>query len=243
MLKKKDIFDTINNHRAGQPEGWQIDVRSYGMKRSRVFAVLAGLLAVVLAGCGQGGAPETAESTTISVDRNGRITYYCVGEFDREYYSLSELTDMVNQEVARFNKDTGKEEAVVADRVETLPDDGTTELVRKVLIVYRFDGYSSFNRFNRELNKRNGDFFYGTVEEALKQGYTLKAPLKNVKDESMKTQEQLMQEAAGNLMITEEKAVIYCPGKVAFLSEGAVLKDEKCVDASGAEGTVYILLK
>lgn len=213
------------------------------MKRSRVFAVLACLLAAALAGCGQGGVREAAEVTSISVDRNGRIAYYCVGDFDRDYYSLSELSSMVTGEVARFNEKAGQEEAVAVDKVDTLPDDGKGNLTRKVLIVYRFDGYSSYNQFNQEFNKGNGNFFYGTVEEALKQGYTLETPLKNVKDESIKTEEQLKQEGTRKLIVTDARAVIYCPGKIACLSEGAALIDEKCVDASAAEGTVYILMK
>ncbi len=232
------------------------------MKRCGVFAVLACLLAAVLAGCGQGSVPEAAGATTISVDRNGRVTYYCVGDFDREYYSLSELSDMVKGEVARFNGNAGKEGAVSVERVETLPDEGGEqqeirawgwrretlpdeegEQTRKVLIEYRFDGYSSYNQFSRDFNKGNGRFFFGTVEEALKQGYTLKTSLKSVKDESLKTEKQLKQEGTGKLIISEEKAVIHCPGKVAFLSEGAVLMDERSVDASAAEGTVYILIK
>lgn len=212
------------------------------MKRCRVFAVLACLLAVVLAGCGRGGVPDAAEVTTISVDRNGRMTYYCVGDFDRDYYNLSELSAMVMGEVARFNENAGKE-AVEVETVETLPDEGTGELNRKVLIVYHFDGYASYNQFSQGYNKGNGSFFFGTVDEALKQGYALQTSLKSVKDDSLKTEEQLKQEGAGRLIITEEKSVIYCPGKIAFLSEGAVLNGERSVDASAAEGTVYIMLK
>ncbi|MCM1192588.1 MAG: hypothetical protein NC123_07800 [Butyrivibrio sp.] len=208
------------------------------MEKSRSFFALACLLAVVLAGCGQTGVRETVESTTISVDRNGGMIYYLTGEFDRDYYSLSELSAMTAAEVEEFNRDTGEEGAVAVEKVETLKEDES-----RILIVWRFDGYKSFNEFNEKFNKKFGSFFYGTVEEAFQQGYIKDALLKSTKDDSVKTEEQLKQEGTKKLIVTEGKAVIYCPAGVTYLSPGAVLNEDGSVDASAADGTVYILMK
>lgn len=202
------------------------------MKKNRRFTALACLLAAVLVGCGQTGVQDEVNSTTISVDRNGGMTYYLVGEFDKDYYNLSELSDMAAGEAEEFNKDAGEKQAVAVDKVEPLQENE-----HKVLIVYRFDGYASFNEFNK------GNFFYGTVEEAFRQGYVKEVQMKSVRDESLKTEEQLRQEGAKKLIVTDEKAVIYCPAKVTYISEGAVLNEDGSVDASSAAGTVYILMK
>lgn len=202
------------------------------MKRNRRFMALASLLAAVLVGCGQTGVQEEVETTTISVDRSGRMTYYLVGEFDKEYYDLSELSAMAADEVERFNRGAEEKQSVVVDKVEVLPENES-----RVMIVYRFDGYASFNEFNK------GSFFYGTVEEAFEQGYVKEVRMKSVRDESLKTEEQLKQEAAKKLIVTDEKVIIYCPAKVAYISEGAVLNEDGSVDASDADGTVYILMK
>ncbi len=209
------------------------------MKKNRRFAVLACLLAMVFSGCGQAKAPEVVEATTISVDKNGRMTYYLVGDFDKDYYSLSELNAMAMEDVARFKQSAeGEQLSVEVERVEAL-----RENENKVLIVYRFDRYESYNRFNEFIQLTEGRFFYGTVNEAFNQGYVTKVQLKNVKDGTLKTEEQLKQDGAKKLIVTDEKVVIYCPGRVACLSEGAVLKEDGSVDASASEGTVYILLK
>lgn len=202
------------------------------MKRNRRFVALACLLAAVLVGCGQTGVQDKVESTTISVDRNGRMTYYLVGEFDRDYYNLSELSAMASDEAEDFNKGAGEKQSVVVDQVETLQEDES-----KVLIVYRFDGYAGFNEFNQ------GNFFYGTVEEAFRQGYIKNVQMKSVRDESLKTEEQLRQEGTKKIIVTDEKAVIYCPAKVTYISGGAVLNEDGSVDASAADETVYILMK
>ena len=208
MLKKKIVFDTINYLT-------DILMRSYTMKRNRRFAVWVCVLMVLFTGCGQAGGMKAVESDTISVEKNGRITYYLVGDLES----------------------AGKDGAAVVDRVEMLPENES-----KAMIVYQFDGYSSFNDFVRKFNKGEGNFFYGTVEEALNLGYTCTA-LKNVKDGTLITEEQLKQEGTKKLIITDEKAVIYCSEKAACLSDGAVLREDGSVDASAAEGTVYILMK
>ena len=100
------------------------------MKRNRRFVVLASLLTVLFAGCGQAGGMEAVESETISVEKNGRITYYLVGDLDRDYYSLSELSAMAADETARFNKSAGIDGAAVVDRVETLPENARIRQLR-----------------------------------------------------------------------------------------------------------------
>lgn len=208
------------------------------MKRSRNFIALVCLSAVLLAGCGQAGVQEAVESTTIYVDKNGGMTYYLIGEFDKNYYSLPELSAKAADEANKFNKGAGEKQSVVVDKVEMLQENES-----KVLIVYRFDGYTSFNEFNEKYNKKYNKIFYGTVDEAFSQGYITKALLRSVKDETVKTEEQLKQEGTKKLIVTDEKAVIYCPAKVAYISEGAVLNEDGSVDASAAEETVYILMK
>lgn len=208
------------------------------MKKSRNFNTLVCLLAVLLAGCGQAGVPEAVDSTTVFLDKNGGMTYYLVEEFDKDYYSLSELSAKAADEADKFNKGAGEKQSVAVDKVETLQENES-----KVLIVYRFDGYASFNEFNEKSNKKLNKIFYGTVDEAFSQGYIAKALLRSVKDETVKTEEQLKQEGTRKLIVTDEKAVFYCPAKVTYISEGAVLNEDGSVDASAAEGTVYILLK
>lgn len=202
------------------------------MNKKGICVALLCLAAVLLAGCSQTGEPEVLETTAISVDKNGRMIYYLVGVFDKVYYDLSELTAMATEEAAEFSGAAGGDPSVKVNRVETLQNDPG-----KVLIVYEFDGCDSFNRFN------GSSFFYGTVDEAVSQGYLQGITLHSIKDGQTMTEAEIRQEGTKKLIITDESAVIYCPMKAAYLSEGAILKEDGGVDASGVEGKVYILMR
>lgn len=204
------------------------------MKRCRMIAAAVCVLTVLLVGCGQSGRPDSVDGTTIVVNKNGGVTYYLVGDFEKEYYSLSELTSMAEEEAAEFSGTEASDgsRAVTVVQVEPLQSDES-----KVTVTYEFDGSDSFNRFTgREL-------FFGTVNEAVSRGYSLDGILKSVKDSALKTEEQLKQDGEKLLIITDARTVIYCPSKVTYLSDGAKLREDGSVDASLAEGMVYILLK
>lgn len=204
------------------------------MKKCRKFAAVVLALAALLTGCGQPEGPETVDGTTVVVDKNGGITYYLVGYFGKEYYSLSELTAMAEEETAEFNaeKVSGEGQAVTVASVGLLESDES-----QAVVTYGFDGGSSFAEFT------GSRFFFGTVNEALSQGYSLDGVLASVKDGSVRTEEQLKEDGEKRLLITDTEAVIYCPSKVTYLGGGGQLKEDGSVDTSQAVGTVYILLK
>lgn len=204
------------------------------MEKCRVFAAAAVfVLTMLLAGCGQSGEPASVDGTTIVVDKNGGVTYYLVGDFDKEYYSLSELEAMAEEEAAEFGgEDTAEGQAVTVIKVEPLQSDES-----RVTVAYEFDGSGSFTGFT------GSELFFGTVNEAVSRGYSLNGILKSVKDGSSKTEQELEKDGEKLLLITDAKAVIYCPSRVTYLSDGADLRDDGSVDASQTEGNVYILLK
>lgn len=204
------------------------------MKKCRKLTALFGVLTVVLAACGQQRVPDTVEETTIAVDKNGGVTYHLVGDFEKEYYDLSELASMAAEEAAEYNgiKASGEERPVTVDKVELLAENED-----RVKIEYLFDSAESFSEFTGEV------LFYGTVDEAVSRGYSLQKNLKSVRDGAQMTAEQLKLDGERSVIITDIKAVVYCPSKVAFLSEGAILREDGSVDVSQAEETVCMVLK
>lgn len=203
------------------------------VKKYSGFATVLCLLALSLAGCGEAKTPDVIEVSTVSVSKKGQISMWFVEEFAEEYYNLSELTAVARAEVETFNFSAGgRSAAVKMEKMELLPEnDG------KVVVHYRFDGWESCNAFNEET------FFYGTVGEALKEGFDAKVVLRNVTDDSLLAGDQFAQEPDRLVIITDVKANIYCPAKVAYLSGAAVLNKDGSVDTMQAEGFVYILLK
>lgn len=202
------------------------------MKSRKRLAALLCLISVCFAGCGQAKVPETIEKSTIIVSDKGQITVHLVEDFDKTYYDLSELTAMARDEAAEYNKSKQKEEAegVAVEQVELLEP-------AKVKLTYRFGNWENYTEFNE------GQFFYGTVNEADENGYLSGVSLKSVKDGSQMNEEQLKENGDRKLIITDADMDIYCPGKVIYISENAAVNEDGSVATAKAEGLVYILIK
>ena len=69
-----------------------------------ISAMLSGVLMLSLAGCGKAAKlPETVVNTSLVVEKNGKVVSYLVNTFDKDFYSLDGLTQMVQEEAEEFN--------------------------------------------------------------------------------------------------------------------------------------------
>ncbi len=192
------------------------------------------ITALMLVGCGAAKVPEIVDVTSIVVADSGEVTSYLVDEFDKDYYDLADLTAMALQEAAQYNTQTqaGERIPLTVEKVEALSDGSN-----KVVVTHKYDSVDTFMNYNGSV------LFYGTVTEAVDAGYSLSVTLKNVKDGTLYSEAQLLQNPDKYLLITNEKAVIYCPRKVTYVSGDAVYNEDGTVDTSQAEGRVLILMK
>lgn len=194
------------------------------------LAAILGLCLLCLAGCGTAKVPEIVESPSVAVGKDGEVSVWQIGAFDKTDYILSELQDMAVREAAQFNSSSGSDAAVTVEKVEALEGE-------KVVVAYRFDGWESCSAFLEE------NLFFGTVADAVLKGIDRGTAMKSVKDNSPLSEDQLLKETDKSLIITDMKANIYCPGKVTYISEGASVNEDGSVDTSGVEGTACILLQ
>ena len=204
------------------------------MKRLGKMALAVCLCILFLAGCGEARVPDVVEAPTVAVSREGEIRVWQVGDFDKSYYNVAELNNMASEEAKDYNATLGRE-AVAVEKTEALEGSG------KVVVSYRFDGWESCGAFCES------SIFYGTMKEAVQSGFysndaVKELVMKNVKDGTAYDGE-ISQETDSCLIVTDMKANIYCPGKVTYISEGAVVNADGSVSSFEAEGPVYILLK
>ncbi|MCM1187879.1 MAG: hypothetical protein NC541_01105 [bacterium] len=197
------------------------------------WAAALGCAAVLtLSGCGHVKVPETVSRTTLVADQSGALTYYLVGYFEKEYYDPAELMLLAEEEVLAFreSKDGEGTGGVSLEKVELLQDTAD-----QVAVVYRFDGSESFSEFT------GSSLFYGTVNEALVGGFDPGDGLISVKDGISKTEEELKEDGEKHLIITDVRALVYCPTGVLALSGGAALTGDGSVDTREAQEEVWIL--
>lgn len=202
------------------------------MKKYAWLMGLLGLCALFLSGCGAAKLPDVIQAPTVSVTKEGEVSVWLMGEFDKGYYSIPELTNMAVSEAAQYCAAQKRDAAAVVEKVENVQGSAT-----KVMVSYKFDSCDSCSEF------LGGVFFYGTVGEAIQKGYGMDVILRSVDDNSLFTESQLKQAADRYLVITDMNANIYCPAAVTHISNGALLNEDKSVNPSAADGPVYILMK
>ena len=209
-------------------------MRQNRMKKC-LTTVLSGILVLSLSGCGQTAKlPEEVVNTSLVVEKDGKVISYLVNTFDKEFYSLDGLEEMVKNEAEEFNAahtDT-PEEALSVKTVQALGDGAMVQVVQE------FDSTDSYAEYNGQ------DLFYGTRVEALAQGNPVNKELVNAADGTPADPDKLEKTLEkGHLIITNASAYIYCPYPVLYISEGVVMGEDGCVDASQSDGVVTILMK
>ena len=206
-------------------------------KRNRQIGKGMGLLlcaTLLLSGCGQARVPENVDITSLVISAKGSVQSYLVEEFDKDYYSVSDLADMVVQEAADYNTghQTTEVTPVTVEKVEVLANDSS-----KVVVVQQFDSAATYEDFNE------GVLYFGHASN-LPEERSIDGNLVSAKDGTAITADLLQKELEKkHIVITDAKAVIYCPYPVAYVSDGAVCREDGGVDTTQAEGLVTILLK
>ena len=76
-------------------------------KYGKLMAVIC-LCTLLLAGCGVAKVPDTVDKPSVAVNKEGEVTVWQVGLFDKAEYVLSELQAMATEEAGRFNSSVGK---------------------------------------------------------------------------------------------------------------------------------------
>ncbi len=199
------------------------------MKHTRLIMPVAVLMlgAAVFTGCGQ----NESTVSTISVDKDGRISYLIYEDFSRDYYDLEELSDMASAEISEYNSEYISEK-IKLESVESMEKDDATF----VKMVMDFDSADDFTVFNEQ------SLFYGTVEEARENGFTLSPSL--VDDNGEKLPEEFLNEHADrHVIITNDRSRIITPFNIEYATKGVRLNGKKEAElADVTADTVQLLL-
>lgn len=187
------------------------------------------LCLLVLAGCGAAKVPDVVEDASLIIDRDGGITSYIAGVFDRDYYDIDELKKMVQEEVAAYNtaNQTGESALVMLEGVQ-VPEGGG----QSVLVSYSYDSAATYQDYTGNL------LFYGTLEEAKKAGWQFEE-LNQMLYDTGKKKSIVSRElstadiAKKHVILLAEGTRVYCPYKVAYISENAQALEDGSITTAG----------
>ena len=145
----------------------------HNITKKVISAMLSGVLMLSLAGCGKvAKLPETVVNTSLVVEKDGKVESYLVNTFDKDFYSLDGLTQMVQEEAEEFNAAHGDaaEPPMAVKAVQMLGDGATVQVVQE------FTDTESYADYNEQ------ELFYGTRVEALAEGISVDLGLVSAAD-------------------------------------------------------------
>lgn len=209
--------------------------------RKRAIAALAAMGACVLAlaGCGEAPAQEPISTSTIVLAADGSFTQCRVEDFDREYYQLSELDSMIRQEVQDYVSGApGGSQAVAVEQVDALEENRD-----RVMVSLHFADSRVYEDYAVQVDQQPCRLFYGTVKEAIAEGYDLAGALQDVRKGMAVTAEQLEKIGDKRVLVFEEALQIRCPSKVLYISGNVRLTEAGYVDGTEGEGLKYVVIK
>lgn len=202
--------------------------------------IRAGLTAILCAGllsaCGD---KLNADTTTVYVDKKGKVTSVDVEKLDREYYDETELEEFIDKQIAEYNEDNGEKIEKKSFQVK----DGEAKLT---MSYDSFEDYSDFNGI---------EAYSGTIVKAQAEGYDfnqkfLKAPEKSGKERAEKVnKKEVIADDSNKVLIIKTNTDVKVDGKILFVSEkNASVTGKNTVSVTGNEAgeeaeLTYIIYK
>ena len=193
-------------------------------------------LVTLLGGCGQNKVPQDLSVPAISVTGKGKVTAYIVEDFEKDYYDLAELENLVKDELSKFNESRKGAEAEGAAAMVSLMQTLVKE-VPKAVLVLEFQDIACYREYAGK------DLFYGTVAQAQQAGYDLNVELTSVKDGTTIGKSEIFGMGNSHILIVQDKVRIFAPGKAQYVTSGAAVKDDGSVEPSDTEDNTYIIMK
>lgn len=200
----------------------------------------AAFVVLLLAGCGKAAA---AEVTTIAIQKDGSIEHTMIEEFGET--SVDALQSMMTEKVESYNNSNAGEVSI--DSVEL--ENGMAKVVMTYPDAEAFDSFMNMDVAEVD-NTLWAPFFYGTVEEALTEGFDLEVTLQSVeKDETLQGKNDLLARSDNKLIIYDNEMNLGAPVQISlrekpiYISDNVTVVGKKLVEISGTDAPAYILLE
>ncbi len=198
------------------------------MKKITLCTILI-LLFVMLVGCKKKDIVISANdvrTATVLVNGDGTLQAATIETFDKDYYSLSELENFINEQVNVYNQNEG-ENRIVLHSLELV--NGNAILILNYASV---TDYASFNQV--EAN-------YSTVGEINTSGITLPDSFVSTSDGGFASKELVLKHEKYGVFAINENIDVLVNGKIQYYSNGVLADKSKLQTTS--DGMAYIIFK
>lgn len=180
------------------------------MRKTVRAGLLGAAVMVLLTGCG--GTEFSADKDTVYVEKKGTVKGANVADFDKEYYSESELSDFITQTVDTYVAKSGEGTVEIAEFA-------VEEGVAHVYLNYAGDDdYAGFNGV---------EFFAGSVLDAKAEGYDIPDAFTAVTEE-----EGAWDDEGNRIVIIGQQTEVRVDGTILFVSANASATGKNTADVT-----------
>lgn len=215
------------------------------MKKAGVLCSMAMIAVISFSGCG---VSTDADTNTLFIGANGKITEVAVEEFEKDYYNEDELKEYIDEVVESYKNDGGK--GSVSVKKYTVQD-------QTAKLVIEYDSYESYAAFNE------AELYVGTVVQAKAEGYEFpedfytpdqaaEESTESVSD-SVITEDvaeiDVLADEKNKVLILEQNTDVQVKGEILYVSDHVKVtgKDTATVYGEGTDSAdvklVYIIYK
>ena len=184
------------------------------------------LLFVFLTGCSD--EVVLQNGTNLLLDKEGSVTVTYIEDFPSDYYDISELEVMNQDEVDAYNRQAG---VAAVEVISTTTDGSKMTLTMK----YRdMDDYADMN---------NAPVYSGTVSQAVAMGYDLSGMFINTKDGEQTSEMDWELLAEYHVVITSEAFNIHTYKKIEYVTDNVTVSEDNKMATITGEGQAVIVFK
>ncbi|MBR3169733.1 MAG: hypothetical protein IKF22_00630 [Lachnospiraceae bacterium] len=197
--------------------------------------ILTLALTLSLAGCGK----FLKSVNSLEIDGSGNVKAFSISEFDKGYYSGTELRKQILDSVSEYNE-SAKDERI------SLKSCKVSKKMARVLLKYKsLEDYAAFN---------NVLAWSGTLADAVEEGYFDKDTAVMSSDGTLKTTIDELESKFGGktsslkVLAVEEPLMIKVPGKIRYTLGNVTMEGGYAITGAGSLTTLldepcYIIYK
>lgn len=189
-----------------------------------LFAILS---LMIFSGCNL--KPESANESTIIINRDGTIKSVIVESFPQDVYDEGELRQMIHDSISVYNNlhDSGD--------VKLISLTVDSDVARVEMLYNSGKDYAEFN---------NKDFYFGTVSAALDAGYAKSATLKNAHGDNTVSGSMINDLGTYHMIVSDENVNLSAYASVLYYSGNLEVMDDNTVKRlEDSSGLSYVIVK
>lgn len=197
-----------------------------------------------LAGCG-GSTPDIVdvETSAIYLTKDGTITEYLVEEFEKDYYDVTELQQMIQSEIEDYASQAhaGREKEPdirLIDICTPTERNGVLNLKEAsptITVCMQYADAEIYGAYN------NCTLYFGKVKEAELAGYSILTDLYDVSGTKILSVDKAQKMRENHILVFEGNRQIVLPYKVLYVTKGVAV-EKNTVIFDGADGRFAVVI-